>query len=626
MTLSAADRAAISRHNGQKSNGPKSSEGKDRSRFNALKHGLKAKVPVLPGEDPQEYQGRLQAWIADLQPKNDVEHTLVERAVTITWQLDRADRAETARLTTLIREAPAETARRQEDEAAALGRRLFFDRRGPVPLYPHSLYGSPDRPRVSASGLSDDPDDPPRLLLRLEATASGCRWLLDRWAELRALLDGGLSWQPPDKLRAIRLLGHQPLDAADSQVVATIFQACHVLDPQPYHQAGVVRGGEAETLAAAVHTLETVSPGLFARPGDPSRSHDTAEPDPDPDCDEDPNELDVAERDEDEDTEAQVAWQGCGAAFTELMSELTAEEARAYRRRLEGRRLDQLRPRDPAAARTTLRALVEQAVIRLQAKLEVHEANAPLAAAEAVDRLGFDESVEGERLRRFQLASQRALLRTIDSLKKLRRTGPSRQAISDPLEPADPGATVAGLSATIWCSLEGIHSSLGDDLRPAGPALPVGLPSAPEPEPEPEHVAQNASNEPTGAGADPPIAPADSPAAGGDPRISPNEPTASAGEHPIIPHEPPLPAVDPAPQQEPVGVRRLDNPPPASAAIGKATDVGTVAAAPPPRGTPGDDSVPAARQGRPQAGAGERPGVEKPHLPGRRKSRGDSGA
>src|SRR6516165_7419238 len=120
MTLSAPERTAINRQNGQKSRGPKSPEGKARSRFNALKHGLKAKTVVLPGEDPQEYQARLDAWITDLNPQNDVELTLVERAVTLTWQLDRAERAEDARLASLIRAAPAATALRQE-EAAALG-------------------------------------------------------------------------------------------------------------------------------------------------------------------------------------------------------------------------------------------------------------------------------------------------------------------------------------------------------------------------------------------------------------------------------------------------------------------------------------------------------------------------
>src|SRR4029077_14234591 len=74
MTTSAADRAEISRQNGRKSTGPKTREGKDRSKFNAVKHGLRAKLPVLPGEDAQIYEGRLEAWIAGLQPRNEVEH------------------------------------------------------------------------------------------------------------------------------------------------------------------------------------------------------------------------------------------------------------------------------------------------------------------------------------------------------------------------------------------------------------------------------------------------------------------------------------------------------------------------------------------------------------------------
>jgi hypothetical protein len=198
MTLSAAERAAISRQDGQKSQGPKSAEGKARSRFNALKHGLKAKRPVLPGEDAQEYHGRLDAWMADLEGRNDVEHSLVEGAVTLTWQLDRAERAETARLASIIRSTPELLALRQADEAAALGQRLFQDPRGPLPLYPHYLDNLCDRPRISASRPGDDPDAPARLILRLESTAAGCQWLLDQWAQLRSLVDCGLSWQSPD--------------------------------------------------------------------------------------------------------------------------------------------------------------------------------------------------------------------------------------------------------------------------------------------------------------------------------------------------------------------------------------------------------------------------------------------
>ena len=59
-------RAEASRHNALKSTGPRTPEGKKRSKFNALKHGLSAKTLVLPGEDPLAFQGRIDAWTASL--------------------------------------------------------------------------------------------------------------------------------------------------------------------------------------------------------------------------------------------------------------------------------------------------------------------------------------------------------------------------------------------------------------------------------------------------------------------------------------------------------------------------------------------------------------------------------
>ena len=124
---------------------------------------------------------------------------------------------------------------------------------------------------------------------------------------------------------------------------------------------------------------------------------------------------------------------GCGAAFAELRGDLTENEAREYRRRLEGRRVDDLRPRDPAEARVKLRAIVDQAVARLEARHEVHQQWEAAAAANQVDRLAFDASPEGERLRRFQLAGNRSLLRTLETLLKIRREGDDPQP--------DPAAT-----------------------------------------------------------------------------------------------------------------------------------------------------------------------------------------
>lgn len=54
--------------------------------------------PVLPGESLRAYRSRLKEWAGSLEPRNPVELYLVERAVKLSWQLDRADRAELARL------------------------------------------------------------------------------------------------------------------------------------------------------------------------------------------------------------------------------------------------------------------------------------------------------------------------------------------------------------------------------------------------------------------------------------------------------------------------------------------------------------------------------------------------
>ena len=173
-TATKADRAEINRKNARKSTGPRSAEGKDRSRFNAVKHGLTSRTLVLPGEDPEALQLRLDGWIDSLKPKNELEHYLVERAVRVSWQLDRADRAEVARFAARIRDDEfRDTYRGVSVNVAALGRRLFWDRRGPLELYPHSPLKDQllahKQPRTSFSGLADDPDDPERLLIQLEA-------------------------------------------------------------------------------------------------------------------------------------------------------------------------------------------------------------------------------------------------------------------------------------------------------------------------------------------------------------------------------------------------------------------------------------------------------------------------
>ena len=54
---------------------------------------------------------------------------------------------------------------------------------------------------------------------------------MDRWAELRSLLERGKSWRSPDKLRAARFFGPAACRCAGWSVVGTVFLACHKIDP-----------------------------------------------------------------------------------------------------------------------------------------------------------------------------------------------------------------------------------------------------------------------------------------------------------------------------------------------------------------------------------------------------------
>ena len=230
-------RAEASRQNGAKSKGPKTVEGKNSSRFNALTHGLTAtKVEILAGEEAVKYQERLAAWRADLQPRNPVELHWVDDAVWISWLRDRAFRAETARLMTNINNGSIEKQQREEEDALALGQILFADNRGPTYLFPTprklGVFGSElGGPRTSTA-VPDDPNTPQRVVLRLSFTIAGCKWLIGEWMNLTELLDQGLCWQSPDRFKAIRLLGRQPLDVADDMRLVQIFAACHALNPE----------------------------------------------------------------------------------------------------------------------------------------------------------------------------------------------------------------------------------------------------------------------------------------------------------------------------------------------------------------------------------------------------------
>ncbi len=93
------------RKNAQKSTGPTSPDGKNVTKFNGLKHGLRAEHVVLPGENAAAFEAELKGWSDDWNPRSHTCAVLVERAASASWRLRRCVRVENARLTGLAREA-----------------------------------------------------------------------------------------------------------------------------------------------------------------------------------------------------------------------------------------------------------------------------------------------------------------------------------------------------------------------------------------------------------------------------------------------------------------------------------------------------------------------------------------
>jgi hypothetical protein len=83
------------RRNALKSTGPHTEEGKQRSRQNAVRHGLCAETVVEIVEDIDDYSGFEAAIIADYDARTAVERELVLRLASLLWRLRRATAIET---------------------------------------------------------------------------------------------------------------------------------------------------------------------------------------------------------------------------------------------------------------------------------------------------------------------------------------------------------------------------------------------------------------------------------------------------------------------------------------------------------------------------------------------------
>jgi hypothetical protein len=91
-------RMEANRRNARKSTGPITEEGKNRSRCNAVRHGLTAETVVGALEDAEDYRAFEAAIIADYDAQSAVERELVLRLASLLWRLRRAGAVESGLL------------------------------------------------------------------------------------------------------------------------------------------------------------------------------------------------------------------------------------------------------------------------------------------------------------------------------------------------------------------------------------------------------------------------------------------------------------------------------------------------------------------------------------------------
>jgi hypothetical protein len=193
-TISEAKRAA-NRENAKKSTGPKTAEGKERSRANAFKHGLTGEGVVKADDLKREIQKRVDEWSDALKPKTGLEKWLVERAAVDSARVDVAVECELAR----------HAARSRTD----------------------AIYSSNDKlPALLAARigrqLMSSQDEPGAPWLELRSTSAGCDWMINKWECIARRQEAQEGWSWSDFCHAERLIGESTRADTISRRLATL--------------------------------------------------------------------------------------------------------------------------------------------------------------------------------------------------------------------------------------------------------------------------------------------------------------------------------------------------------------------------------------------------------------------
>ena len=130
--MSSLKQIEANRLNALKSTGPKTSEGKERSRCNAIRHGLTAETVIVGIEEADDYEAFEAAVIADHDARSAVERELVLRLASVLWRLRRATGIETSLFESVIQQSNQSEVFTRANADLLLSR-LFWDPKDPSP-------------------------------------------------------------------------------------------------------------------------------------------------------------------------------------------------------------------------------------------------------------------------------------------------------------------------------------------------------------------------------------------------------------------------------------------------------------------------------------------------------------
>ena len=118
-----------SRENGRLSHGPKTQDGKDRVRFNALRHGLRSeRAVVLSTESQEDFDRLLDEHFQRFQPRDQVEADALNDIAAARWRLRRLESIETGLLEKALSQvAGVESANELAEAFTALAGNRVFD-------------------------------------------------------------------------------------------------------------------------------------------------------------------------------------------------------------------------------------------------------------------------------------------------------------------------------------------------------------------------------------------------------------------------------------------------------------------------------------------------------------------